>query len=185
MKTTSKPKAKKSGKLKSSSIFSGRLVLSFVIAFAAVGAYLIISANAAKPVNNVVALSLSPTSQRLNVNQTITVEVRLNTNNQTVNAVQADMTYAADKFEFVSIDATTSAFDIEAPSSGGNGTVSVIRGSITPLNSSNLLVGRVNFRAIASGRKLPITFASSSQVIRAEDSVNILQKMSGGQYTIQ
>jgi uncharacterized protein (DUF58 family) len=162
-----------------------RVLALFVALFAAIAAYVILQAGAAPKNQPAVTLSLSPSTQRMQVGDSMTLSVRLNTNGQEVNAVQADFTYPSDKFEFVSTDSVGSVFSIEAQSTGGSGVVNIARGSTTPVNGSDLFVTNLNFRAIGSGRKIQIRFTDTSAVLRAADSFNILQKKLNGSYTVQ
>jgi hypothetical protein len=155
----------------------------FVVLFAAIAAFVIFQVGAAPAA--AVTLSLSPSSQRMQVGATLSIAIKLNTNGQSVNTVQASLSYAPDKFEFVSIDGTNSAFAIDAQSGGASGMITVARGSITSVNSTSAHVATVNLRAIASGRKSQIRFMEDSLVLRSSDSVNILQKKVNGSYTIQ
>lgn len=176
----------------SSSLFNNRLLISFIIVFGIIGMYFVFQAGAApKRSNNTptapaVTLSISPSSQTFRRDQTASLAVNVNTNGQSVNAAEATVNYPADKFDFVSITATGSAFEIETPVSTTTGSVTFARATTTPVNSSNALLGTINLRPKAGGRKVPVTIISnSSLVLRHGDSENILERVSGGIYTIR
>lgn len=103
---------------------------------------------------------------------TIAVQIRVDTGGQAVNAVQADFTYPTDKLTFTSIDATGSAFDVDASSSGGSGAVSVARGSTTP-KTGDLLVATINFNVTTTGT-ITLALQNSSVLVRSSDSTDIL-----------
>ena len=163
------------------------ILLLFAVGFAAIGAYLILQTSAApKPRSEAaVTLYVSPGSQQVSVGQTLQLAIKLNTNNQDVNAIQADLSYPADKFEFVKIDGANSLFNIDASSTGGNGTISIARGNLTSVNSTDALIATVHLKALSSGRRASVSFNDSSAILRASDNTNILAKKISGQYTIK
>lgn len=181
MKTTNKKSIKKSNTKQK----NWPIVAAIVAGFAVIGTYLILQAGAAPKSQAAVALSLSPASQRVKVGQNLDVDIKVNTNGQAVNAVQASLSYPADKLEFVSVDNSGSAFDVTAFTSGGDGSVTIARGASTAVNSISAQIATVQFRTLASTRKATVSFKTTSAVIRASDNINILTKMISGQYTIQ
>src|SRR4051812_4159260 len=86
--------------------------------------YYVLSTRAA---SGAATLSVVPSSMIVNNNTTFTVNVREDSGAATVNAVQANLTYPAASLELISIDTTTSAFPLEAQSTGGNGSISLAR----------------------------------------------------------
>lgn len=162
----------------------------FALLFGLVGVYAYFSASAA-PKNQtttapVVNLSLSPSSARVAVGQTISVGVWVTVPNasQYTNAVQANVSYPVDLFDFVSVDATNSPFTVEAQSVGGNGSVMIGRGSYTQLTGSQYLA-TINLKAKAPARSANISFTSGSQVIDAVSFQNILASTSGAKFSIR
>ncbi len=128
------------------------------------------------------SLSVSPSSVPALVNTNFTVEVRVNSGTDTINAVQADLTFPKDKMQFVSIDSTGSAFDIEAASAGDNaaGTVTMARGvGNAQTVSGDKLVAKVTFKALAMGSAV-ISFRDTSQVIQVPGYANILTVKNNG-----
>jgi hypothetical protein len=164
-----------------------RSVAFVALAFAVIGAVIIFQSDAA-PKNQTasgVSLSLSPSSQRLQVGTTVGVAVKLNTYGQDVNAVQANIAYPPSQFEFVNVDSAGTPFEIGAQAGVSNGVISIAKGTTATVNSPDALVGTVYLRAVAPGRKVALKFASGSVVVRASDNVNVLASKVGGQYTIQ
>jgi hypothetical protein len=129
------------------------------------------------------SMYLTPASGTYAAGSTLTVTVRINTGGDNVNAVQADLTYPTSKLTFQSVDATASAFDISAPTSGGNGAVSIARGKIGNV-TGDAEVAKVKFTVLNSAGSAAITVNSSSVVARSSDSTNILVNRTGGTYTI-
>ncbi len=131
-------------------------------------------------------LSLAPATQTVTMGNNFTVTINVNSSTDTINAVQADLTFPKDKLQFVSIDSSTSAFSIQAANSGSNtlGTVTIARGVTGGSTVSGpQQVAKVTFKAIATG-SAPIAFAASSAVVRSTDNVNILATKTGGTYTV-
>jgi len=165
--------------------YNKKSALIYAIAFAVIGTFLIFRTQAAPRSQPAVTLSLMPGSQTVSLNGTITASVHLNTNGESVNAVQANLAYPTNRLEFVSVDGNGGAFEIQAENTGGNGSVHMARGSLTPINTPDALIGTVTFKAISIGRKINVNFTPESIVARVGDGVNILAKTSGGQYTVR
>ena len=115
-------------------------------------------------------LYLSPQTASLNKNDTLTVEVRLNTEKEQINAVSADIVYPQDKLEVIS--SAGGDFPILAENSYGNGKVNMSEGAISPL-SGDVLVARLVFKALNNGTA-NINFTSGSHAVRASDSSDSL-----------
>jgi hypothetical protein len=124
-------------------------------------------------------LYLSPASGNYTVGETFSVEIRENSNAEQVNAVQADLGYSAN-LQFVSVDATGSAFSVDAQKSGGNGAVTVARGSTTPVTGDKL-VAKVNFKVLAAGTGA-LEVKASSALVGSADNRNIVDTRSGASY---
>lgn len=134
-------------------------------------------------VTQVADLYVSPVSQTLVVGGQISVAVRLNTNGQSVNAVDVRMNYPTAFLEVVNISNDGSAFGIPAETSGSGGTIKITKGSIAPVNGDSL-IATVVFRATASGNA-QVTFSGESKVVSSSTNNNILRNTTGGSYTIQ
>lgn len=127
-------------------------------------------------------LSLSPASSSPALGSSFTVTVNENSNTDSVNAVEADLTYDQSKLQFVSIDYSTSAFALQGTSSGGAGLISIARATTTALTGSHV-VGVITFSAIGAG-SANVNFAATSTLVKASDSTKIATITSGGTYTI-
>jgi hypothetical protein len=133
-------------------------------------------------------LYLQPGSGTYAVGETIGLDVRLKTDGKNVNAVQADLDYPARNLRYVSIEADGSAFSIEAEASGGNGRVSIARGSTTGV-VGDVFVAKVWFEVLGvQGNKknnsITVSFADTSMAVSSADNQDILKVKQSGQYTI-
>lgn len=128
-------------------------------------------------------LSISPASGSVVQGNNLTVGIYEDSGTDQVNAVQANLSYPASQLSFVSIDASTSAFEINAEGSGGAGSVRIGRGTTTPV-SGKQLVAYVTFSATASSGTAAVTFASGSGVVRSSDSSYETLTTVPGSYTL-
>lgn len=153
----------------------------------AIGGYLAVKLILAAGAN----LYLSPGRQDVAFNTSFSVEVRVDTGNEEINAVQSNLSYPADKLDFISISNDGSAFGIEAENSGGNGSVKIAR-AVTPASgqpprsvSGDLLVATVTFKAKSTASQATVGFADGSYVGRTSDGANILAGTTPGTYTVR
>jgi hypothetical protein len=165
-----------------SSKFNPILMVAFA-AIVSVAGYFIIFSKAAPPPPTIY---LNPSSVVIGPNGTITVDVRENSSTTTVNAVQANFTYPTSLLTFTSIDATTSAFSVQAENTGSAGTVKIGRGTTTPVTGDQL-VARVTFQASATGGAANMAFISGTSLVNSTTNTDILGSLAatgGGTYTI-
>jgi hypothetical protein len=103
-----------------------------------------------------------PASASALVNNNFTVDVRL-TPGTTVDGIEATLTYDQTKLQFISIDPTGSAFDLElGTQSGGSGTVTLTRGNLSGGVSADALIAKVTFKALAGSGSTAITVAGNA-----------------------
>lgn len=173
------------------------LLLALLVLVAAVVAAVLLTHHSKKPATNststnstsnvaIVAgtsMYLSPASQNVTKGANLTVEVWTDSLSTPVNAVQANLTYTADKLTFVSIDDSSSAFDVKAQDTGASGEVKIGRGSIKPVTGKQL-VAKVNFIAASSG-KATVDFGSGTALVSSTNNKNIVAQQTGGTYTVQ
>jgi hypothetical protein len=174
-------KIKEISQLKSNK-FNPVLMIVFA-AIVSVAGYFIIFSKAAPPPPTIY---LNPASIVIGPSGTITVDVRENSATTTVNAVQANFTYPTSLLTFTSIDATTSAFGIQAENTGSAGTVKIGRGTTTPVTGDQL-VARVTFQASATGGAATMAFISGTSLVSSSTNTDILGSLAatgGGTYTI-
>lgn len=134
------------------------------------------------------SFSLSPASRSVAQGEILSVTIRENSD-EPINAVEAHLSYPADKFDYVSIS-NASSFLISAKKSGGGGSVQVQLGASnsdgTPAAHTGLKsVATVRFRAKVSTGTAAITFKDESKIISASSNQNILTGKTGGNYTFK
>ena len=127
-------------------------------------------------------LYLEPAQRTVQQADSLVVAVRVDTGTEPVNAVQANLSYPADKLELTDISYTGSAFGIEAESSGGSGTIRMGRGSIQA-QTGNLLFASLTFRALIGSGSAAVNFTDGSSVVRSTDNQDILASTGNGTYS--
>jgi chitodextrinase len=130
------------------------------------------------------SLTAVPSATTVSIGSTVTVTVRENSGTDTVNGVQANLTYDATKLQYVSVDNTTSPFT-DAQSSASNGTLTLGRytGPGVVAVSGDQVVTVVTFKALVAG-PVAINFDTASQLIRSTDDVDILTVKTGTNLTV-
>jgi len=128
-------------------------------------------------------LYLSPGGGNITVGGSKTVQVRLNTGGEGVNAVSAFLSYPADKLDVAWVS-PTGTFAIEAEKSYGGGIIKISRGSLSGV-SGDIGVASISFKGKAAG-SATVSFIGGSAAPRASDSSDSLNLGSsgGGVFTI-
>lgn len=163
-------------------------LMAFVAIFGVVAASIIISSQAAtrphKPGGNVYGASvyLTPSAQKVSANTNFSFQIWEDSLTQPVNAVQTNLTYDSRYFDFVDIDSSGSAFEIQALSAGSNGTIAVARGHVGELKGKQL-VATITLKAKSSSGKTNITFAPGTMLSSKDTNQDILQSKIGGTYS--
>jgi chitodextrinase len=176
---TARSKSKKA-LIQDRSSFKPYQLVGAVAVLVVAGAFFIARGHAASG-----TLTLQPSSSTVGVGNNFTVTVHENSGSDAVNAVEADLTYPANSLQFVSIDATTSAFGVQAVSTGGNGTITLARGTQTAVTGDQI-VAVVTFKAltVTGASSAAVAFANSSAIVRSSDQTNVLVGTTPGSYTI-
>jgi hypothetical protein len=126
---------------------------------------------------------IKPANQDVKSGSTVTLEVWEDSGNQSVNAVQANLTYPTGSFDFSNIDPKGSAFEVQALSTGGNGKVQIARGHIGNLKGTNL-VAKVTLTAKSVTGEAKVDFASGSAIVTSTDHKDILTEKTGSTYKV-
>jgi|GEM_PF-3654914 len=129
-------------------------------------------------------LYIKPASQSVASGNSVTFEVWEDSGDLPVNAVQANLAYPADSFDFGSIDAKGSAFEVQAMATGGNGKVNIARGHIGNLKGENL-VAKVTLTAKAQKGDAKVDFADGSAIVTSTDHKDILKVKTGTTYKVE
>jgi hypothetical protein len=93
------------------------------------------------------------------------VQVRVNTDGSTADAVEADFTYPTSTLSYTSTSLAGSAFDVNASVTGGGGSVSLQLGSTTGV-TGDALVGTVTFSVLAQSSAV-LSFQNSSLLLHS------------------
>ncbi len=128
---------------------------------------------------------LSPASGTYNSGQTFTVSVRAEPNGDSINAVEADLTFDTSVLSVVSVGKTGSAFSLwttEPTFSNSAGTINFGGGSPTPFSTNSTLM-TITFRTVAEGAG-SVTFANASALAADGRGTDVLGASPGGTYTV-
>jgi hypothetical protein len=128
---------------------------------------------------------LSPASGTYNSGQTFTVTVTAEPNGDSINAVEADLTFDTSVLSVVSVGKTGSAFSLwttEPSFSNSAGTINFGGGSPTPFSSRSTLM-TITFRTVAEGAGA-VAFANASALAADGRGTDVLEASPGGTYTV-
>jgi hypothetical protein len=157
--------------------------IGIISALVSLTSWLLLSSSVAMAAGSA-TLSLNPNSGSYNKDDSFTVSIYEDSGAETVNAVQANLTYDAAKLQLTAIDSSSSAFDIKAAESGGGGTINIARAKIGGL-SGNQIVSKLTFTALVGSGSTAVNFANSSAIVRASDNTDIWNHdPTGGTYTL-
>jgi len=150
------------------------------VAVVAVGFYVV----ATRAASGAATLSVVPSGAIVNNGTVFTVNVRENSGAATVNAVQANLTYPTAGLELVSIDASGSAFPLEAQSTGGSGSITLARATNggQPPVSGDQLVATLTFKSLMTTGSAALTFVAGSAVVSSVDSTALTLTTVNGTY---
>jgi hypothetical protein len=125
------------------------------------------------PIAGASGLYLSPKSGSYSSGANFTIQIRENSSQTLVNAVQANLAYPTDLLKVVKVDASSSKFKVEAQNQSGGGQITLARGSTSPILGDQL-VAQVTFQGIATGAAR-VTFVSGSALVNASTNKSILK----------
>lgn len=131
-------------------------------------------------------LSIIPANGAIHRGDSVTVYVKINSADVSVNAVQATIHFPTDKLQAESVDSKSTAFGfwLDGPTiSGADGTVKFIGGTTNGISGSALAVLAINFKAVGSGSAV---ISASDAAITANDGkgTNVLDAVKGGTISI-
>jgi chitodextrinase len=162
------------------------LVLAiFLLIFGGGSLYVIATGAARAPPT----IYLTPASQTFKAGATFSVQVRENSGTTGVNAVQANLSYPSNLLTCTGIDATSTAFGVEAQSTCSAGQITIARG-ISGGSSSltgDQLVAVVNFTVGSTGGSAAMAFTSGTALVSASTNQDILGSLAvtgGATFTI-
>jgi hypothetical protein len=110
------------------------------------------------------SLYLSPGATSVAGGSSFSLSVRVNATSA-VDAVQANLSYPADKLTFLGTSYSGTGFEIQAENSGGGGSIRMGRGSLSAKSGDNL-IATISFQAIPSSGSATVSFTSGSEAVK-------------------
>lgn len=150
--------------------FLQRKTIVIIVILAVVGGYLVSRIFAASG-----AMSLVPSTPTVNIGSTVQVAIRINATDDTVNFVQANLTFDATKLQYVSTSDASTSFPLVASNQAGTGTLEIARGTnggTAPI-SGDALVSTVTFKALATG-STTVGLGAESIIVSSKTNKDIL-----------
>lgn len=134
------------------------------------------------------SLFVSPNSGTQTVGSTFTISIFINTSNQSVNAIQADLRFPPDKLQVVSPSAGKSLIGVwvvQPTFDNRNGTIKFQGAIPTPgINTSQGLISEITFRVTSVGTAT-IRFEDSSRILLNDGKgTDILGQTAGGLFNL-
>jgi|GEM_PF-2640689 len=125
------------------------------------------------------AASMSMTSSATNAttDETVTVTIIEDSGSESINAVQANLSYPANSLQYVSTN-DSAAFPIDAQTAVNNGTIQLARGAYTPVRGSQP-VAVLTFKVLGSTGTAAMAFAGGTAVVSATSNTNIVTNETG------
>jgi hypothetical protein len=160
-----------------------------VFAFLVVSAFALGSSRASAASSS---MTITPSSQTVSQGATVSATLNENSGADSVNGVQASLTYPADKLVYTSVTYAGSSFDIQTGATGGNGVVKFSVGKTPAGLTGSQVVAVINFKAIGTG-SANIAFgcdlssgncSDGNAVTLESDSSNILSTETGATATL-
>jgi hypothetical protein len=134
-------------------LVSAAAVLSAVPAYAA-GASISLVANKATVANG----------------SSLIVAVYMNGGGSPINGIEADISYPASKLQYVGVNYSGSAFEISASGGGGDGAITLDRGTTSNVSGAGL-VATITFKALASSGSAAISVGGNSALVTDGNAV--------------
>lgn len=105
--------------------------------------------------------------------ENVTVSIWEDSGGESVNAVQANISYPADQLEFINYDSYKSPFEIEAQNSQLDGSIIIVRGHKGSLTGRQL-VGKLNFKVKSgSNGQAKLEFTKGTALISSKTNKDI------------
>jgi hypothetical protein len=136
-------------------------------------------------------LTLSPATVSVTKGQNVVLTMRVDTGSDTINAVEANLTYPTKLFDSVQVS-SSSVFGIEAKTVAANGNIAIARGVSTEYNAGTASQGSfsgvgdvvtITLHAKQNGSGV-IGFVGTGSVMRTSDNANISTGATGATVTV-
>lgn len=128
-------------------------------------------------------LYVAPATGSYSVGATLQVQVRVDSQAEEVNVIQANLTYPSAQLELQSIDRTGSPFVTAMQEEGADGEVHLSVGILAGSASGDNLVATLTFAVTGTGTA-QLAFAPGSGIASYPDAIDICQEMTGGTYEV-
>lgn len=131
-------------------------------------------------------LYLAPANGTVLVGNSIDVQVRVDAGTNTVNTVQANLTYDPAKLQYVAVSGAGSAFPLEASSVVSSGSIQLARatsGGAAPV-TGDVLFATVTFKSLTGSGTAEVAIAAGSHVVSSTDNKDILVSPAGAVFTL-
>ncbi len=113
-----------------------------------------------------------------------TISLWVDSGAQQISTVEAYLIYPENEFEFVNIDSSGSAFEIQAEQTGGSGKISITRAQVGGVSGKQLLA-KVNLKPKSESSKGTLAYTDDSKIYTlASEPQNILNSTSGATLTV-
>lgn len=132
--------------------------------------------------SDVARMYLSPASGNYSAGSTVTMEIRVDSLDHEVNALDAHVSYPTDRLQWVSTS-PGSAFTTVIQNAHSAGLIRFGAGILGGTTSGDQLIATVTFTALSAGLA-QVGFEATSGVARASDSTNICESLDGASYAI-
>lgn len=119
-------------------------------------------------------LYFSPSSGNLKNGQNLSVEIKVNSGQENINAITASFVYPANQLTLDSITVNESVLPIVAEKTVGTGTIKISGANYTPFSGDQLLA-TVNYIVNSDSSAAAFIFTQDSAVVRANDNQNDLK----------
>lgn len=126
---------------------------------------------------------LNPLSDSVRVGQTFNVDVAIKTDDNPINAVEANISYPTKYLQVVSTTVDESVFDITIRNTATNGNINLILGS-TRARVGTLKVATITFKALAKANA-QVIFKSPLNVVGYFTNSSLPYNSSNGTYRIR
>ncbi|MDQ3098131.1 MAG: cohesin domain-containing protein [bacterium] len=114
----------------------------------------------------------------------ITLNIRLDSGAEKVNAVQVNISYPNDRLELLGINYGDSAFPIEMPLENANGIIKIARAATGQGVSGDKSIANVTFKAKNKAGTATVSIMDGSAMVKGSDQSNLLRSKKSATFTI-
>ncbi len=182
-------KSKPTKKSASTSLFDKKIlgisvVLLIVTALVVVGvgAYYFVdkenNTSSSETNSELVRMYMAPATPEVSDGSVFTLEILIDTQDQSINAAQANIIYDNNSLEFVGIDSTNGVLDMKLIEKEEDGQIEIVHGTAQSFGGEGLLA-RISFRAKAGSGSSVVSFSNGTGMASSDTNEDILQQSFG------